>query len=237
MAAQTLDVAGLVAGYGPTRVVEDASFHAAAGSRLAVLGRNGAGKTTLMAALVGHARRHAGTIRLDGEEIGAWPTQDRARRGLGYVPQTRDVFPSLTVAENLFVGLNGRAPAGLDEAYALFPRLQERRSNLARHLSGGEQQMLSTARAILGAPTVLLLDEPLEGLAPAVCDQVMDAMVALADSGRMTVVLVEQQVERALAFADAALLMERGRIAWAGSAAELRTRPDLVQKHVGVGHP
>lgn len=236
MRAASLEVRDLVAGHGATRVVDGVSFRVEPGQRLAVLGRNGVGKTTLLAGLVGHARHHAGLLLLGEVNVTSRSTEDRARLGLGYVPQTRDVFASLTVEENLFVGLNGRPRAGIEEAYTLFPRLGERRSSLARLFSGGEQQMLSTARAILGQPTVLLLDEPLEGLAPVICDLLMAALVQLAACGRMTVVLVEQQVDRALAFADVALLMERGRIAWAGPAIDLAGRPDLVHRHVGIRH-
>jgi branched-chain amino acid transport system ATP-binding protein len=234
MTAAALEVLGLVSGYGDTRIIDDISFHVAAGARLAVLGRNGAGKTTLLATLVGLARRHAGRITVDDTDISSLATSARARIGVGYVPQTRDIFPSLTVEENLFVGLKGRSRAAIDEAYQLFPRLRERRDNFAHRLSGGEQQMLSTARAILGRPMLLLLDEPLEGLAPKTCDELMASLSALAADRSMTIVLVEQQIERATDFADNVLLLERGRVAWFGSARELRARPELVDRHVGV---
>jgi branched-chain amino acid transport system ATP-binding protein len=159
----------------------------------------------------------------------------RAARGFGYVPQTRDVFRSLTVEENLQVGLKGRPRSALEEAYAMFPRLKERRRNLGWQLSGGEQQMLSTARTILGNPSILLLDEPLEGLAPVICDELMASLTALAVDRRMTIVLVEQQIERALAFAESVLLVERGRVAWCGSSTELRHDQGLVERYIGVG--
>ena len=234
MAATRLEVAGLTAGYGDTRVVEDVSFAVPAGGRVAVLGRNGVGKTTLLATLVGLTRRHAGRILLDGADIAALRTSERARRGLGYVPQTRDVFRSLSVEENLFVGLKGRPRSTIEEAYAMFPRLAERRRHLAARLSGGEQQMLSTARSILGRPSVLLLDEPLEGLAPVICDELMASLARLAGEGRMTFVLVEQQIDRALDFADAVLILERGRIVWSGPAAELGGRRDIVERYLGL---
>jgi branched-chain amino acid transport system ATP-binding protein len=150
------------------------------------------------------------------------------------VPQTRDVFRSLTVEENLFVGLKDRPRRDVEEAYRLFPRLQERRASLAFQLSGGEQQMLSTARAILGQPSVLLLDEPLEGLAPVICDELMLALKSLAASGNMTIILVEQQIERALDFAERALILERGRNVWCGTASALRSDPALIERHLGV---
>jgi branched-chain amino acid transport system ATP-binding protein len=235
MAAAQLEVRGLTAGYGETRILENVSFSLPAGNRLAVLGRNGMGKTTLLATLVGQTRRHAGAIRIDGTDLSYLRSSARAARGLGYVPQTRDVFKSLTVEENLQVGLKGRPRAAIDEAYAMFPRLKERRRNLGSQLSGGEQQMLSTTRAILGQPSVLLLDEPLEGLAPVICDELMASLTALATERRMTIVLVEQQIERALDFADAVLLLERGRVAWSGTAAALRDDHAVIDRFIGVG--
>jgi branched-chain amino acid transport system ATP-binding protein len=235
MAAAQLEVSGLTAGYGETRILEEIGFAVEAGSRLAVLGRNGMGKTTLLATLMGQTRRHAGSIRLEGTDISALRSSARAARGLGYVPQTRDVFKSLTVEENLQVGLKNRPRSAIDEAYAMFPRLKERRRNLGSQLSGGEQQMLSTTRAILGQPSVLLLDEPLEGLAPVICDELMTSLTALARERRMTVIIVEQQIERALDFADSVLLLERGRVAWSGSSAALREDQTAVERFIGVG--
>ena len=235
MAAAQLEATGLTAGYGDTRILDAVSFSAPAGSRLAVLGRNGMGKTTLLATLMGQTRRHAGEIRLDGVEISGLRSSARALRGLGYVPQTREVFKSLTVEENLQVGLKGRPRAALEEAYGLFPRLRDRRKNLGSQLSGGEQQMLSTTRAILGQPSVLLLDEPLEGLAPVLCDELMASLTSLAADRRMTIVLVEQQIEHALDFADAVLILERGRVAWSGPPAALRDDAALIERFLGVG--
>ncbi|HYH19014.1 MAG TPA: ABC transporter ATP-binding protein [Azospirillum sp.] len=225
-----LDISALTAGYGATRVVEDLTFTVPPGGRLAVLGRNGVGKTTLMATLVGQTTRHAGRIALDGVDLTALPSSRRALAGLGYVPQTRDVFRSLTVEENLVTGLKGRPRAALEEAYALFPRLKERRRNNAATLSGGEQQMLSVARALLGRPSVLLLDEPLEGLAPVVCDQLMQALSAIDT----TVVLVEQQIDRALEFCEDVLILDRGRAVHLGKAAAARADHALLERHLGV---
>ncbi len=162
MPATSLEIEGLSAGYGPTRILEDISFSVPAGKRLAVLGRNGMGKTTLLATLAGQTRRYGGQIRLGGADIAAAPSAARARKGLGYVPQMRCIFPTLTVEENLFVGLKGQPRSVVEEAYRMFPRLKERRRHFGNQLSGGEQQMLSTARTVLGRPSVLLLDEPLE---------------------------------------------------------------------------
>ena len=235
MPAAPLEIRKLCAGYGPTRIVEDISIDVAAGERLAVLGRNGMGKTTLLATIMGLSTLHSGEIRIGGHDVSARRTSARAALGVGYVPQTRDIFPSLTVEENLQTGLKGRPRAAIEEAYAMFPRLRERRRNFGQQLSGGEQQMLAMARTLLGKPSILLLDEPLEGLAPAICDDLMVTLTALAATGEVTIVLVEQQIERALNFATGVVVMERGRTSWAGPPDALRSDRALVERLVGVG--
>ena len=235
MPAAALEIDNLCAGYGPTRIIEDISFSVAAGDRLAVLGRNGMGKTTLLATLMGLTTRHGGGVRIAGVDAAALRTSARVGLGIGYVPQTRDIFPSLTVEENLRTGLKGRPPAALEEAYGMFPRLRERRGNYGMQLSGGEQQMLSMARTLLGKPKVLLLDEPLEGLAPVICDELMALLGQLAASKEVTIILVEQQIERALDFADSVMVMERGRTSWTGKPQELTSDRALVDRLVGVG--
>lgn len=235
MPAASLEIHQLSAGYGPTRVIEDVSFSVAAGERLAVLGRNGMGKTSLFATIAGQTRRYGGAIRLGETDISSQPSAARALSGLGYVPQTRDVFASLTVEENLFVGLKNRPKDAIEEAYAMFPRLKERRGNLGSQLSGGEQQMLSTARTILGQPSVLLLDEPLEGLAPVICEELMAAFSLLAQSGDTTILLIEQRIQSALDFADRVMVMERGRIAWTGTPKALSDDHQSIERLLGVG--
>ncbi|MBB3456197.1 branched-chain amino acid transport system ATP-binding protein [Rhizobium sp. BK313] len=235
MPATPLEVENLCAGYGPTRVLENVSFSVPAGARLAVLGRNGMGKTTLLATLAGQTRRYDGRIRLGAADVTGLPSARRAHHGLGYVPQTRDVFPTLTVEENLSVGLKGRPKTALQEAYDMFPRLKERRRNLGNQLSGGEQQMLSTARTILGRPSVLLLDEPLEGLAPVICEELMAAFANLAKTGDMTILLVEQRIQSALDFADQVIILERGRLAWQGTPGALAQDHVVVERLLGVG--
>jgi branched-chain amino acid transport system ATP-binding protein len=235
MPAASLEVRGLSAGYGPTLVLEDLSFSVPAASRLSILGRNGMGKTTLLASLMGMTRRYGGEIRVGGADVSASKSSDRAMVGIGLVPQTRDIFRSLTVEENLLVGIKDRPRSVIQEAYDMFPRLKERRRNLGWQLSGGEQQMLSTARTILGRPSVLLLDEPLEGLAPVICDELMAAFTRLAESGEMTILLVEQRLESALAFADSVMILERGRIVWQGGSENLRSDHELVERYIGVG--
>jgi branched-chain amino acid transport system ATP-binding protein len=235
MPAASIEILGLCAGYGPTRIIEDISFTVPAGDRLAVLGRNGMGKTTLLATLIGLTTRHGGAIRIGDEDVTGRKTSARADRGIGYVPQTRDIFSSLTVEENLRTGLKGRPPSALAEAYEMFPRLRERRGNFGKQLSGGEQQMLSMARTLLGKPSILLLDEPLEGLAPVICDELMVLLTKLADTKEMTIILVEQQIERALDFADSVMVLERGRTSWTGTPEVLRSDRALVDRLVGVG--
>lgn len=235
MPAAALEVENLSAGYGPTVVLEDVSFAIPAGGRLSVLGRNGMGKTTLLAALMGLNRRHGGAIRVDGADLAARRPDARARSGVGLVPQSREIFASLTVEENLFVGLKDRPRSALAEAYALFPRLAQRRRNLGWQLSGGEQQMLSTARTLLGKPSILLLDEPLEGLAPVICDELMAVLIRLADAGEMTIIFVEQRLDSALSFAPEAMILERGRIVWSGTSATLRASTEIIERHLGVG--
>ncbi|OPF91881.1 ABC transporter ATP-binding protein [Rhodopseudomonas palustris] len=235
MPAARLEVERLSAGYGSVSILSEIGFAVPAGGRLTVLGRNGVGKTTLLATLMGLTTHKGGTVRIGEREVTGLKTYARAAAGLGYVPQTRDVFRSLTVEENLFTGLKGRPRSELEFVYAMFPRLAERRNHGGMQLSGGEQQMLSLARTLLGKPSVLLLDEPLEGLAPVICDQLMATIIKLAESGEMTVVLVEQQIERALDFADDVLVVERGRIVWRGQAAEFRADRELADRLLGVG--
>jgi branched-chain amino acid transport system ATP-binding protein len=235
MPAAPLEIQNLSAGYGPTRIIEGISFSVKAGDRLAVLGRNGMGKTTLLATLMGLTTRHGGEIRIGAQDVTARRTSARADLGIGYVPQTRDIFASLTVEENLRTGLKGRPASALDEAYAMFPRLRERRGNYGKQLSGGEQQMLSMARTLLGKPSILLLDEPLEGLAPVICDELMALLVTLAATNEVTIILVEQQIERALDFASSVIVMERGRTSWSGAPEVLTADRALVDRLVGVG--
>ncbi|WP_428924786.1 ABC transporter ATP-binding protein [Marinibacterium sp. SX1] len=232
MAEPVLELDGVTAGYGPTHVLRGIDLAVAPGERLAVIGRNGAGKTTLLNTVMGLTRMHAGTVRLRGQPLGRLPPYRRNALGLGLVPQTRDIFPSLTVEENLLAAMRGDAT--LDEAYALFPRLKERRRNGGTQLSGGEQQMLAIARTLMTRPGVILLDEPLEGLAPVICDQLMAVFEDLAADGRRAVVLVEQHAEAALAFATRAVLMVGGTIVHDGPARALRDDPGLLHRHVGL---
>ena len=232
--AALLVVQEVVAGYGPVTVLNGLSFEVKAGARLAVLGRNGVGKSTAMKTIMGLASLSAGQIFFGGEDISHLSTHERAQRGIGYVPQTRDIFPSLTVEENLIAGLKRGPLDGLAKAYEMFPRLSERRRNLGNQLSGGEQQMLSVARAVLSRPRLLLLDEPLEGLAPIICQELLGAFRAMADETGLAIVLVEQQVHEALGFADQALILEKGREVYAGPSARLLNNPALLDRYIGM---
>ncbi len=224
----------VVAGYGPTTVLHGLSLAVTARERLAIIGRNGVGKSTALRAIMGLADLRGGRIVFDGEDISQLSTHQRAWRGLGYVPQTRDIFKSLTVQENLVAGLKRRPLAALDEAYALFPRLAERRRNSGAQLSGGEQQMLSVARALLGQPRLLLLDEPLEGLAPLIRMELLNAFKRMSGELGITVVIVEQQVQEVLRYAQQALIMAHGTVAHAASAQALMQDKATLERFVGM---
>ena len=234
MATPLLELQDVAAGYGPMTVLNGLTFSVAPQERLAIIGRNGVGKTTALRAVMGLAQLTAGRIVFDGEDIGHLAPHQRAQRGLGLVPQTRDIFPSLSVEENLMAGLKQRPRRALDEAYALFPRLAERRRNGGAQLSGGEQQMLSVARTLLGQPRLLLLDEPLEGLAPLIRQELLGAFAALSRSSGITVVIVEQQVQEALGYASRALVLERGAVVHAAPADELRSDAETLERLVGM---
>ena len=212
------------AGYDATVVLEDVGFSLAERGSLAILGRNGVGKTTLLATIMGHTTFHAGAIEYHGRPIARLPVYERSRLGIGYVPQTRDVFPSLTLEENLRVAARP-GPWTLERVYQLFPPLAARRRQLGGALSGGEQQMLSIARALVGEPSLLLLDEPLEGLAPIIVDTLLEAMKRLIHAGSLTVVLVEQSAKLALEVTQEVLVLNRGRIVHHGPSAELLADP------------
>ncbi|MGG7539814.1 ABC transporter ATP-binding protein [Rhizobium sp. 12,4] len=226
-----LEMEGVVAGYGDTHVIRNISLRIPKGERLAIVGRNGVGKTTLLSTIMGQTRQHAGTISLKGTTINTLASHQRARLGIGIVPQTRDIFGSLTVEENLVAGL--RNGSTIEEAYDLFPRLKERRSNGGRQLSGGEQQMLSIARALLGKPEIILLDEPLEGLAPVICEMLMEVFHKLADKGH-TIVLVEQHVGLALKFAERVIALDQGKIVLQEKTAKLTGDRSKLDRHIGL---
>ena len=239
--ADLLRVQGLSAGYGEAVVLHEVSFSVLPGQTLALLGRNGTGKTTLINTLVGATRRFAGQIMLDGLSIEHWPSHQRVtglpRGGIGWVPQERNIFKSLTVHENLMAvarhshGGSGWTP---ERVYALFPRLAERRDNLGTQLSGGEQQMLAVGRALVVNPSLLLLDEPLEGLAPIIVEELLAAIRRITREEGMSAIIVEQHPGLVLAISDEAVVLERGQIIHRESAHTLRHQPELLQRLIGV---
>jgi len=208
------------AGYGETVVLEDIAFDLPERGALAVLGRNGVGKTTLLSTVMGHTTFHAGSIEVQGKHVEELPVYERCRAGIGLVPQAREIFPSLTVHENLMVAARpGRWT--LERVFELFPRLAERRGHWGNQISGGEQQMLAIGRALMGNPTLLLMDEPLEGLAPIIVEVLLQAMQRLIREDSLAVVLVEQHAKLALQVTQSALVLNRGRIAYSGPSADL----------------
>jgi len=224
MSEPALTVAGVHAGYGETVVLEDIGFVLPERGSLAVLGRNGVGKTTLLGTLMGHTTLHAGTISFRGQPVSDLPVYRRSRLGIGYVPQTRDIFPSLSIEENLTVAARpGRWD--LDGVYTLFPNLAARRTHMGNQISGGEQQMLAMGRALMGNPSLLLLDEPLEGLAPIIVVALLDALERLINDEALTVILVEQSAKLALQVTMEALVLNRGRIVHHGPSRELLDDP------------
>jgi branched-chain amino acid transport system ATP-binding protein len=231
--AEALELRGVSAGYGETVVVEDITLALAPGESISVIGRNGVGKTTVLATVMGHTTVHAGEVRLGGESLHRMPPFRRARRGLGFVPQEREIFASLTVRENLEVGARP-GPWTQARVFELFPHLAARRSNMGNQLSGGEQQMLSIARALLTNPSVLLMDEPTEGLAPVIVEALTEILQRLRREGGLSIVLVEQNSRVALAFSPRAVVMNKGRIAYDGESAALSADPERLAGLIGV---
>jgi branched-chain amino acid transport system ATP-binding protein len=225
-----LELRDVRSGYGDAVVLDGITFELPANGRLALLGRNGVGKSTLLLTLMGYTRLHRGDVLWDGKPISRLPAHQRARLGIGWVAQEREIFPSLTVEENLCVAARP-GPWSLDRVYALFPRLRERKANLGNQLSGGEQQMLAIARALMTNPRLLLLDEPLEGLAPIIVEELA---ASLANLEGVATILVEQHVEIALALTDEAICIERGRIAHRGPSRELAADETLLERYLGV---
>ncbi len=232
-----LRVEALNSYYGRAHILQDLTFEAAAGQVLVLLGRNGAGKSTTMKSLIGLVRPASGRIVFAGAEIAGEEPYRIARRGLGYVPEERRIFGELTVMENLDVGRqpprDGLAPWTPERLFALFPNLGAMRDRLGARMSGGEQQMLTIARTLMGNPRLILLDEPSEGLAPLIVEQMADAILALKRDG-VTVLLAEQNLHFATRVADRAAVIEKGRIVWAGSMAELRADEAAHARYLAV---
>ncbi len=224
----------VVAGYGNAVVLDRLGFSLKQGQSLAVLGRNGVGKTTLLETLMGNTRVMRGAIRWCGEDITRWASHRRVRAGLGWVPQEREVFPSLTVAENLTV-VAQPGPWNLQRVYEFFPRLKERRANFGNQLSGGEQQMLAIGRALMTNPKLLLLDEPMEGLAPIIVEELALSIRRLCEREGLPSIVVEQHPVLALEMTHQAIVLERGTVVHAGSSHALANDAQLLDGLLGVG--
>jgi branched-chain amino acid transport system ATP-binding protein len=231
--AELLAVEGVTAGYGESVVLEDVSFALEEGDSMALLGRNGVGKTTLLVTLMGLTRLHSGTLRWRGADLAALPTHRRSHAGLGWVPQERFMFPSLTVEEHLTaVARPGRWTVA--RVYEVFPRLAERRANFGNQLSGGEQQMLAIGRALMVNPQLLLLDEPMEGLAPIIVQELMNVIRELVDDGGMAVIVVEQHAKLALTLTRKAVVLDRGRVVHRADSEALLADPERLHRLVAV---
>ena len=230
-----LEIRGLDAGYGKVQVLKHLSLQAQAGEILCLMGRNGAGKTTILKSIMGLVTLQSGSIWLGDADFGRLPAYQVPRLGVGYIPQGRRLFKELTVIENLQIGLMTRhqEPKVLHEVLEMFPRLRERLDQPAKTLSGGEQQMLATARALCLRPKLLLLDEPTEGLQPSMIALIRNVVVALKHEN-VAIILVEQRVDAVLAIADRVVFVENGRNALATTPEALRTNPALLQRYIGV---
>ena len=233
MAERALELDNVSAGYGETVVLENIRLALDDSETLSIIGRNGVGKSTLLATIMGHTTLHGGRLLLHGKDISKVETYRRVGAGLGYVPQEREIFPSLTPRENLEVAVRPGAWT-IKTVYELFPRLEERASNMGNQLSGGEQQMLAIGRALVGNPSVLLMDEPSEGLAPVIVEELARAMKRLAAAGGLALILVEQNSRLALDIAPRAVVMDRGRIVYDGASEMLRKDPAKLEQLIGV---
>ena len=231
--ARLLSAERLTAGYGDSIVLEDVSFEVDAGGSLALLGRNGVGKTTLLLTLMGLTRLKSGNLSWEGADIVRLPTFRRAQAGLGWVPQERFMFPSLTVEEHLSV-VARPGPWNIARAYQYFPKLEERKQNLGNQLSGGEQQMLAIARALMTNPKLLLLDEPMEGLAPIIVQELLKVIGELVRAGEFAVIVVEQHARLALTLTREAIVLDRGQVVHRSASEELLKHPETLDRLVAV---
>ena len=231
--SEFLAVRDLRAGYGEAIVLDGVSFDLSSGQSLALLGRNGAGKTTLINTLVGATRYRGGQIGLAGRDITGLRSDRRAAAGIGWVPQERNIFRSLTVEENL-TAVARPGPWGVARVFEMFPRLAERRRNMGNQLSGGEQQMLAVGRALMLNPKLMLLDEPLEGLAPIIVEELLAALSRITREEGLSAIIVEQNPKKLLAITDRVVVLERGRIVHAAASAELRADPARLEAWLSV---
>ena len=231
--ADLLELEGISAGYGEAVVLTDISLRLPEGQALALLGRNGTGKTTLINTIVGLTRRRAGIIRLGGVDVTRLRPDQRAIAGIGWVPQERNIFKSLTVDENI-TAVATKGPWTLERIFGMFPRLAERRRNMGNQLSGGEQQMLAIGRALALNPRVLLLDEPTEGLAPIIVDELLAALRKIVREEQIAAIIVEQSPRKILPLTDTAIILDRGMIAYQGESAALAGDAVTLANLLGV---
>jgi branched-chain amino acid transport system ATP-binding protein len=231
--ASALQLRSVCAGYGETVVLEDIDLKLAPGECISVIGRNGVGKTTLLSTIMGHTTLHSGELLLDGQALDGMPCYRRALAGIGFVPQEREIFPSLSVRENLDIAAR---PGQWTHAriFGLFPRLKERLDNMGNQLSGGEQQMLSIARALLTNPSILLMDEPTEGLAPVIVEALSAVLTRLRADSALSIILVEQNSRVALNFSPRTVILDKGRIVYDGESAPLSTDAERLAKLIGI---
>ena len=234
--AELLHIDNLSAGYGEAVILHDICLSLAQGETLALLGRNGTGKTTLINTIAGAARQHGGCILLGGVTFHTLAAHQRAAAGIGWVPQERDIFKSLTVLENLTAVARPGAWTP-ERVFALFPRLAERKSNMGNQLSGGEQQMLAVGRALVLNPQLLLLDEPLEGLAPIIVEELLRAIAAITRDEGMSAIIVEQHPQAILAISHQAVVLDQGRVIHSGSASDLQAQTELLDSLLGIATP
>ncbi|MBL8383889.1 MAG: ABC transporter ATP-binding protein [Burkholderiales bacterium] len=237
MTAALLEVRDVETFYGSSQALFGMSFAVREGEFATLIGRNGMGKTTTVKSVMGQLRTRAGSVRFDGNDLRRLPSYRVAQLGLGLVPEGRQVFPNLSVRENLVATANNRArspqPWTLDRVYVLFPRLKERERNLGANLSGGEQQMLAIGRALMTNPRLLILDEATEGLAPLIRQEIWDCLAGLKAAGQ-TIIVIDKNIGSLLRLADTHYIVEKGRVVWHGSSASLRAAPDLLHQYVGV---
>ena len=231
--AELLEISGLSAGYGEAVILRGIDLSLAQGRSLALLGRNGTGKTTLLNSIIGVTRWRAGCIQLNGRDIAAIPPEQRAAAGIGWVPQERNIFRSLTVLENLTAVMR-KGPWTPERVFAMFPRLAERQRNLGNQLSGGEQQMLAIGRALVLNPKLLLLDEPTEGLAPIIVEELLQALAGLFRDEGLAGIIVEQHARKILGMTDDAIILERGRIVHSASSQALLQDRATIDRYLGV---
>jgi branched-chain amino acid transport system ATP-binding protein len=231
--ADLLRIDQLTAGYGEAVILHEVNLSLAQGETLALLGRNGTGKTTLMNTIAGATRQHGGSIRLDGVDLHRLPSHQRAAAGVGWVPQERDIFKSLTVLENLTAVARPGAWTP-QRVFEMFPRLAERQTNMGNQLSGGEQQMLAVGRALVLNPKLLLLDEPLEGLAPIIVQELLPAIARITREEGLSAIIVEQHPQAILAISHQAVVLDQGRVIHSGAASALQAQPVLLDSLLGV---